>query len=148
MQGFLLVWNCLFWKAVPRAAWYPKSKFRNQYLSHTMPNLGGIFLTLGHCDVCARLDQMDLENKIIITCCLLPCKVSISPNFLMWPFNFEGDGLHLIGEEKKTNFWKHLICQPQNILCQSLHVSNICGKTKMVMRLKWWLLLLLLLLFW
>ena len=41
---------------------YVGAKFRSQYLSHTMPDLGGVFFPLGQGDSCAQLDHMDLEK--------------------------------------------------------------------------------------
>ena len=59
-----------------------------------MPNLGGV-APLRKGDICAQLDEMDFEGKIIahVACSMTRWK---SPKTdLMWLSNFEGDGFHL-----------------------------------------------------
>ena len=44
---------------------YVGARFRSQYLSHMIPNLGGFFFLLGQGEGCAQLHCMNLKNKLM-----------------------------------------------------------------------------------
>ena len=103
-------------------------RFRSQYLSHMMPNLGGVFFSfLGQGDVCAQLDWMDLEEKACVHMLLAPWKSGKSPKMTSCgPSNFEGDGLHLnLLQKPKFLGVAHLsftYCYPPfNMTCLVVH---------------------------
>ena len=109
------------------------AKFRSQYLSHIMPNWGGVS-PLRQGDGCAPLDLMDLKKMSAHIACSM--KKGKSPKTLCDPSTFEGDETSSMFAQIIPNFWEQLICQPHNMLWQNSQLSKICGMAEMIMNPK------------
>ena len=99
---FLLGWHLLFWGGGPMSCFYVEAKSRSQYISHTIwcPIWVGVFL-LGQGDgLCTTWP--DGFGKQLVHMLLAPWKKENLPK-IMWPSNFEGDGLHLNLLKSVTN---------------------------------------------
>ena len=135
-----LFWSPWHWNAcahfkLEHCTWCPNvgAKFRSQYLSHMMPNLGGIYLLLRtRWQLCTTWSHTFGKNEC--TCYLLCYKGKTPKMTSCDPSSFEGNGLHLNLLKKPQIFGSSSFVIHTTYYDKIVSFLKFCGMTKMIMK--------------